>query len=742
MSRTHTHRQPPEFHPALVIGLSLMLLTLLVYYPVLNNQFVNLDDNVYVTSNPHVQAGLTTENIAWAFTSLNAAHWHPLTMLSLLVDSQLSIKDPQTGLRAPLQFHLSSLLLHCASTFALFWVLQRMTGCLWKCAWVAALFALHPLHVESVAWVASRKDVLSGLFWMLAILTYLRYVEAPSRQRSLTVSLMMALGLLAKAILVSMPVVFLLLDYWPLGRFPHSEAPAELSSTRRFWNKTESVWVLLRQKIPFLALSGVFCAITIVSQWQGHALRTFSDNPFLVRLQIVPVAYVVYLYKMLWPFDLIPFYPYPVNGLPAWQVAGAALVLIGISLLVWRERVRRPYLLMGWFWYLVTMVPVIGLLQAGEQAYADRYTYLPLVGIFIMFAWGVPDLIKSWSNRRAVSAALAVATLVPCLAITRIQIGFWRDSFRLWEHTLDVSTKNYVAHNSLGNALIGTGKLNEAVDHFATAVDLNPKDQISQNNLAMGLFQQEKLSEAMQHLQTVLEINPDNYLAHVVLGRLRMLQGQVEDAVTHFRHAIRLNPESGDVHLFLGQALMTQDNLEEAAQQLVEETQLAPNFPEGHHQLGIVLGRLKRWPEAAATLGRAVELSPKNPAYRCDLALAFSEMGEPQKSAEQYRIASELQLGWMDNSHAMAGKLLELKGVKLAQNQRALEIATEVCQASGYRNPQFLATLAAAYAATGQREKARQTSQKAIELATASGQKTLAEQIRERGKSYQDAPAK
>jgi len=745
MSRTQIPRRVPAPIPALLAGLFLVLLTLTVYCPVVSYQFVNLDDNLYVTGNPNVQGGLNRESFVWAFTSLTSANWHPLTMLSLLADSQLSIKDPQTGRRLPTLFHLTNLILHCVSTFVLFWVLQRMTGCLWRSAWVAALFSLHPLHVESVAWVAERKDVLSGLFWMLALLAYVRYVETPSWQRSLSVGLMMALGLLAKPMLVSLPVVFLLLDYWPLGRFSIGEPSPAALSTPKPRKTTESLLALLRQKIPFLVLGGVFCVITLVAQWQGLGLRTFADKPFLVRLQVVPVAYVVYLYKMLWPFNFVPFYLYPSDGLPAWQVACAVLLLIGITVFVWRERGRRPYLLMGWLWYLVTLVPVIGLVQVGDQAYADRYTYLPLVGIFIMLAWAFPDLVRGWRSRKVVSTALAVSTLVACLAITRIQIGYWRDSVHLWEHTLEVSPKNYLAHNNLGSALMEAKELDKAVEHFKASVALYPGNVFAQNNLAMGLLQLGKMAEALQCVRTALQFSPDNSFALVVLGRLCMLQGQVDEAVSHFRHAIRLNPDNVgrmDVYLFLGQALMTQGRLEEAAQQLVEETRLAPDFPDGHYQLGIVFGRLQRWPEAAVSLERAVELSPKNLTYQCDLARALFEMGELQRSARQYEKASEIRPDWMVGFNAMAGNLLEYKGTEPAQCQRALELAAEVCQANGYGNPQFLDTLAGAYAATGQREKARQASQKAIELATASGQMALAEQIRERGKTYQETRPK
>ena len=439
---------------------------------------------------------------------------------------------------------------------------------------------------------------------MLALLAYLRYVEAPSWHRSLTVGVAMAFGLLAKPMLVSLPVVFLLLDYWPLGRFSLGGISPDAFLAGKPWRAPEKSWIVIREKIPFLALSGVFCVITLAVQWQGRALRTFADysvsvvpssRPCGLRCLSAQDALASRFRSLLslsrsWPASLAS----GLCGTPAERNHSACL----------EGRLRRPYLLMGWLWYLVTLIPVIGLIKVGDHAYADRYTYLPLVGIFIMLAWGVPDLIKDWRGRKVALAALAVSTLVACLAITRVQIGYWKDDIRLWEHALKVSPDNYMAHNNLGSALLDENRIEKAVEHFAAAVALNPRYDPAQYNLALGLVQQGKQAQAVQRLQIALEVDPDNDFAHVLLGRLNMSAGQVEEAANHFREVLCLRPDNVGLYLFLGQALMDQGNLEEAAQQFAEGTRLAPDNSDGHHQLGIALGRLQRWREAAASFER------------------------------------------------------------------------------------------------------------------------------------------
>jgi tetratricopeptide (TPR) repeat protein len=718
--------------PVILVGLALFLSTLAVYfpyyYPIGWHQFLGCDDNFYVTANPDVQAGLTLRSVGRAFTTTTAGNWHPLTMLSLQLDRELFGSSPAG-------YHLVNLFLHAASACLLLFVLWRMTGCRWRSAWVAALFAMHPLRVESVAWVAERKDVLSALFWMLTLWAYVWYIEEPTWRRFVCVAGSLALGLLAKPMLVTLPCVLLLLDYWPLRRLalpglPASGPPPSPES------RAYSFRQLLVEKLPLFALSIVFCVIAPIAQWQGHALRTLEEKPFLLRLETAVMAPVVYLRKAVWPVDLAPFYPFPEHGWPAWQVAGAAAVLLGITAFAWRERVRRPYLAVGWLWYLGTLVPVLGLVQVGDQAWADRYTYLPLIGVFIALAWGVPDLLAAWGVPRPAIRFLGVVTVALCLPLTRIQVGYWHDDQRLWQHALDVTSGNDFAENNLGVSLVQQRKLDEAMGHFARAVALNPRNDRAQVNLAQGLVAQRKQPEAVERLTTALQVNPENEAAHALLGRL-YLRDRPEEALGHLQEALRLRPENKATRLDLGQLFWTQGRFEEAAQQFAELAQQDPDSAAGHFALGKALCRLGRWQEAAASLRRAVELSPREVPFRHTLGLALYEAGQTADSLDQYKAASAMQLGWPDQLNAFAWGILTGKDADPRRDEEALEAAKQVCQATHFRNAQFLNTLAAAYAETGRFEEAVQTARKALDLTLASGQGSLTEQIRQRIKVYE-----
>jgi hypothetical protein len=520
------NRNPPQqAEPRLLflIGLLLVLTTLGVYYPAVGGTFIVGDDNAYVTANRNVQEGLSLGSIRSAFTTPTMGNWHPLTMLSLEMDRSgfgpgpaalplfnllaPRVEQANDQLQAP-GFHLTNLLLHAASACLLFGVLWRMTASAWPSAWVAALFALHPLHVESVAWVSERKDVLSGLFWMLTLLAYVWYTEAPSWGRYAWVVLAPTLGLMAKPMLVTLPCVLLLLDYWPLGRMqiadtsPKRARGPSLARRASVPEKGErgpslTLWVSVLEKLPLFALSAAASGLALWAQHEGQALRTLADRPFALRLETAALAYGVYLFKMVWPVDLAPFYPFPPNGWPVWQVTAAVVVLLAVSGLAWRERRRCPYLMVGWLWYLVTLVPVIGLVPVGDQAWADRYTYLPSIGIFLMLAWGVPELAARCRLPQGVPAVLAAGTAILCIFSTRLQIGYWHDDERLWEHTLAVTSANEVAHNNLGtylgnqaSALGKQGKvgqanarLEEAIAHFAAAVAIDPRNANARANL-------------------------------------------------------------------------------------------------------------------------------------------------------------------------------------------------------------------------------------------------------------------
>ena len=489
----------------ILISLVLILLTTAAYGPIWRNDFINYDDNVYVTGNDHVKAGLSPKGIAWAFTSTEALNWHPLTWISLQLDYQLY------GLRA-WGFHLTNLLLHTANSLLLFGVLQQMTGAVWRSALVAALFALHPLHVESVAWIAERKDVLSTLFWMLTLAAYLRYVRRPSVLRYLLVMLTLALGLMAKAMLVTLPCVLLLLDYWPLGRFqrnndetpmtndegspkPQDRGPSSFGLWHYFVIRRWSfvIW----EKVPLFVLAAACSAMVIFAQQRGGALESLEQLSLSSRVSNALVSSVQYIVKMFWPSGLAPFYPHPRESLSWWQAAGAGLLLISISALALRLAGRRAYLIVGWLWYLGTLAPVIGIVQVGEQAMADRYTYVPLIGLFILLVWAIADLAAPWPALKVMLLPTTAGALLICLVLTWLQVRIWHDSRSLWEHTLRVTAGNYVAENNLGFTFLQEGNMPEAERHFRQAVRIKPDYARAYSSLGLALDKQEKIPEAI-----------------------------------------------------------------------------------------------------------------------------------------------------------------------------------------------------------------------------------------------------
>nr|NIQ74795.1 tetratricopeptide repeat protein [Gammaproteobacteria bacterium]NIQ90679.1 tetratricopeptide repeat protein [Deltaproteobacteria bacterium] len=451
----------------LIICLVLILATSAVYWQVTGHDFVDLDDNVYVYENSHVQDGVTLDSIIWAFTTTSIAYWHPMTWLSLMVDHELY------GLNSS-GYHLTNLLVHTISTLLLFLVLKRMTGAPWRSAFVAALFALHPLNVESVAWVAERKNVLSTFFWMLTIWGYARYVERPGINRYLLVLLVFGLGLMAKPMLVTLPCVLLLLDYWPLGRFQLGQFGKEAKEQLPTFENQTSHWSqpsrLVLEKVPFLVLSVVSIYLSSLSVKRLGIVITTDAVPMSLRVANALVSYVGYIGKMIWPANLAVFYP-PPEIVPGWQVAAAGLLLVFVSILVIRAVRLRPYLAVGWLWYLGTLAPVIGLVRAGLWPHmADRFAYVPLIGLFIMISWGVPEVVARWHYRKIGLATTGAALLSVLMVTTWLQVRYWKNGTRLFEHTLDVTSNNYVAHYTLGNALDRKGRTDDAIKHYQEAL--------------------------------------------------------------------------------------------------------------------------------------------------------------------------------------------------------------------------------------------------------------------------------
>lgn len=562
---------------------AILVLTIVVYWQIGGHGFV-YDDTEYVSQNPNVQHGINAESIAWAFTAMHSANWHPLTWLSHALDWQMYGSKPAGH-------HATNLIFHTANTLLLAWVLYRMTRAVWKSLFVAGLFALHPLHVESAAWVAERKDVLSAFFWFLAMLAYVRYAEKPSFRRYSLVLLAFVLGLLSKPMTVSLPIALLILDYWPLGRF----APKSALSA---WKP------LILEKVPLFALSAASCVITVIAQQSRGAVMMMEDYPFGGRLANAVVAYAKYLAKMIWPSGLAAYYPY-VKSLPAWEIAASAVFLAMISVLVVRLSNRFRYLGAGWVWYLVTLVPVIGLVQVGWQSMADRYTYIPLIGAFVMIAWGLPDLanrlLPSSVRRPTVGTAFALvggAVILVLSWFTWKQVSYWKDTPTLWRRALAVTQRNEVANYNFGCYLQDQGKLDEAIAHFTEAVAINPRYVEAYNNLGNAYLQQGKLDHAVRTYSAALRIAPKYPRAHNNLGNALLQQGKVDEAIRSYREALRLDPNYAKAHNNLATALLRQGKTNEALDHYLRAVRISPSFAEAHGNLAAVYSDLGRYAEA------------------------------------------------------------------------------------------------------------------------------------------------
>jgi len=498
------------------ICLALVVLVFAVYLQVGNHAFLNYDDNLYVTDNPYVAGGITGKSIVWAFTSIEASNWHPLTWLSHMVDVELYDMNPRGH-------HLTSVAIHAFSSVLLFLLLLRITGTLWQSATVAALFAIHPMHVESVAWVAERKDVLSGFFWFLTLLAYAEYTAKRKRLWYLLTLVSFVLGLMAKPMLVTLPVVMLLMDYWPFGRFGHSGR----SNGNGVPVTRTPLTVLVKEKIPFAACALASSIITVIAQHADGAIKSLQTVPVLLRVENALIAYVSYIGSMAWPDDLAILYPFP-PAFPLWQVLGALLVLLVITAATVRARHRSPYLAMGWLWYLVTLVPVIGLVQVGVQSMADRYTYIPSIGLFIMTVWGVSDLVAGLKCRRALLTLLAGAVICAKTAVTWQQVGTWRDNVSLYRQALESTTNNYVIHNNLGSAYATNWNLDAAIREFREALRINPNYGDAHYNLGNALATKGELQGAIGEFREALRINPGDtkaaYNLSVVLEQMRLVR--------------------------------------------------------------------------------------------------------------------------------------------------------------------------------------------------------------------------
>jgi protein O-mannosyl-transferase len=658
-------KNPPEPIPGpmdqnrrvLSVCVTLAIITLALFWQVRDHAFINLDDDRYITENPYVQEGITFENLKWALTTGHASNWHPLTWLSHMLDVELF------GLRAG-RHHLMNVFFHILNTLLLFLILHRMTRALWQSAFVAALFALHPLHVESVAWVAERKDVLSTLFWMLTLGAYGYYVKRPGYRRYLLVIVCFLLGLMSKPMLVTIPFVLLLLDFWPLGRLQpakhdgpdsrnanHPEDPtrkkrqaanrsAVKAVDREGWPAYPLQWTVIRplllEKVPLLGLAVLSSIITIVNQ--QRAIASLVELSLGARIANALVSYVKYIGKMIWPQDLAVYYP-SLYVQPWWSVLGAVLILSAATVLfVWKSK-RFLYLSVGWLWYLGTLVPVIGLVQVGSQAMADRYTYVPLIGIFIMIAWGVPDLLKNRGHRKTLLPVLAGIALLACASVTWAQVQLWRDSITLFSHTLKVTTDNYIIHNNLGIALSDQGKFEDAFVHYKAALLINPKYIKAWENLGICYEESGRSAEAIEAYEQARRLDPNDAKTWNSLGSAYGKSGRTAKAIEALRQALRIDPAYDEAWNNLGNAYGGNGETAKAVEAFQQAIRINPKNAKAWNNLGIACEESGQSLKAIEAFQQSLKISREHANVWNNLAVAFRKHGQTAEAIEAYRQA-------------------------------------------------------------------------------------------------------
>jgi tetratricopeptide (TPR) repeat protein len=690
-----------------ILSLVLAIGTWITFSPVIGNQFINYDDPEYVTKNPHVNSGLSVNNAAWAFTTVYAANWHPLTWLSHMLDVSMFGLNPGWH-------HGVSLLLHVGNVVLLFYLLLRMTGSVWRSGFVAAFFALHPLHVQSVAWIAERKDVLSTFFGLVTLQCYVTYCQRPTTERrdasaagkkqsimSHGVAYWLALvffafGLMSKPMLVTLPLLMLLLDYWPLKRV---EAISWLG-----------VKAVIPEKLPFAALAMGSSVITFIAQHSAGAVASVKTLGLGTRVQNAITAYGAYLRKTLWPADLAVFYP-QLMEVPTWRVLFAALCLVALTMWAWYSMRRNRAIFVGWCWFVITLLPVIGLVQVGGQAMADRYSYVPLIGVFIMLSWSLPAGVGTRGIGASVFAVAIVAVMVSAM-FTRNEVRYWHDSAALFRRALAVTSQNHIAHTALGFYLASGGENHEAEQHFLAAMRLQPTFAL-----------------------------PYNYM-----GNIRALEGKKEEAQGYYEKAVSLDAKYADAHLGLANVLARQGRLQPALEHYELARKGDADPAEIDLQTGRVLAGMGKLDAAEPLLRRACEAHPEKAETHLYLGQVLQQQGRFSEAVAEYRKSIELRPDSIEALNNLAWILATNPNTELKNAEEAVRLATRACTLSEFKRPSMLGTLGAAYAAAGRFDDAILTTEKGLELARAQGQKGLAEategrlQLYRDGKTYVEQP--
>jgi len=658
----------------IAICAALVAVVWIVFGQTLGHQFVNFDDRTYVRGNPEVTRGISIEGTKWAFTHAVAANWHPLTILSHMLDCQLF------GLK-PGGHHFTNVLLHSLAVILLFLALWWMTGELWRSSFVAAIFAIHPLHVESVAWIAERKDVLSAVFFMLTIIAYIHYVHRPSLLRYLLISILFACGLMAKPMLVTLPFILLLLDYWPLQRFNHlnGSVPAEANREikKRSWQ-----WIFW-EKIPLLLLSGGASIAAIITQDQS--INLIKHVSFASRIANVFASLVIYLRQTVWPQRLAVFYPYPEGAVSAWETVGAIALVVAVSVTAFVLRKSKPYFFVGWWWFVGMLVPVIGIIQVGIQAHADRYNYLPQVGLGLIVSWAIADVRIAGRHQRIFAGACSAIVLLALICSARVQTSYWSESQSLWEHALAVTPDNETAREHLSEAYLDKERINDAIVQGREAVKLAPDSADAYGVLGAALGRTSQLDEAIENLQTAEQLNPKLARVHYNLGNVFLKRGQIDDAIANYENELWLYPNFAEGHNNLASGLFRKGRPDEAFEHLKTALKLNPNDPEALNNLGIALSQRGEMREAIAQWNKTLEVQPDNLEAQCNLAWIFATF--PDASVRN--------------------------GV------RAVELAERAIKLSDGKNARIWRLTAAAYAEAGRFPDAIKAAQNGVALAEA-----------------------
>jgi tetratricopeptide (TPR) repeat protein len=667
-----------------VITLLLVLITLAAFWQVYQFDFVNYDDDRYVFHNPHVNTGLKPKNITWAFQTMHTGNWHPLTWLSLMLDGQFF------GSHAG-GYHTVNLFFHLLNTLLVYMVLQTMTGAPWRSAAVSALFAVHPLHIESVAWISERKDVLSTFFMLLTLLAYVRYTRRPSCRTYLPVVIGFALGLLAKPMVVTLPFILLLMDYWPLKRFGHDTGSIPQTEGK---SPTKTIGQLLYEKLPLFGLTILSIIVTLSAQ--RAEIITMQYLPLSFRMSNALVSYGEYLTKTIWPLPLAVLYPHPERIL-LWQTIGSAAALAIITAAVVRTARSYPYLLVGWLWYLGTLVPVIGIVQVGVQAMADRYTYIPLIGLFIAAVWLLSDWTDRAVYRKYILPAFGIAVILLFFVLTRTQVGHWRNSQALFSHALSVTKSNYVMHTNMGALLALQGNGQDAISHYQQALKIRPGDPETNYNLGNILMRQGKFKEAIPYFQKTLQSKPAYAAAHNNLGIAFGQSGDHERALEHFREAVRLDPDYTEAKGNLAYALAqagnpksnrpenapaepTQDNRKTADGQVKagtslvakgdlagaighfrEAVRLNPDHYEANVHLGLSLAHQRNFAEAIPFFRKAIQINSKRPEIYNSLGVALANTGKIEEAIGYLKKAIQVDPDFA-KAHNSLGVILAKSG--------------------------------------------------------------------------------